>query len=227
LGIEPQMHAVFVRGLHAANADALVATLPLDRLGKEVGVSLARLHQCPLTGLDLWTPEDVMTRAMQAAKRLERFDTAYTVPVQMIIHALEERSATHSAIAVTPIHGAFRLSQVLLTNGRCAIIDFDDVKRGNPLIDVASFVAHLLYVQVKGQLSQAQSQVAIQHFCRAYAAHVPWTVDGDVLAWYIAAHVVGQHAEKCLRLAKQNAHAKVVQLLHLAVDLLGKSNDET
>jgi aminoglycoside phosphotransferase (APT) family kinase protein len=151
---------------------------------------------------------------------LEHFDTAYTVPVQTIIRALREHAVTRSPMAVTPIHGAFRLSQVLLTNGRYALIDFDDVKCGNPLIDVASFVAHLLYVQVKGQLSQTQSQMAIQHFCRAYRAHVPWSLPGDALAWYTAAHVVGQHAEKCLRLAKRNAPAKVMQLLHLATELL-------
>jgi aminoglycoside phosphotransferase (APT) family kinase protein len=165
-----------------------------------------------------------MSQLAAAEEMLGSFDAAYKPRVEAIADALWEKYPGLTQVAPTPIHSAFRLSQWLLVNGKLALIDFDTFLLGNPISDVASFVAHLMYLQLKGKLAPEQSRSAIRRFCRAYAERAPWGLPADVLAWQTAAHLVAEQAKKCIRLAKKNCRHTVEQLLSLAADIiLGKS----
>jgi hypothetical protein len=220
LFFEPEMNTLFLRGLEGVNADENPGTLDLNRIAAASGVALAGIHCCLIEFLPIRSDEYVMSRVAESEEILGDFDTAYKPRLEAIARALREKSSSLAHVAPTPIHGAFRLSQLLLVEGKLALIDFDDFLLGNPISDVASFVAHLLYLPLKGEITPEQSRSAIRHFCRAYADGAPQGLPADVLTWQTAAQLVCKQAKKCVKLAKRNCRSTVDQLLNVAADIL-------
>jgi len=215
-----EMNAIFVRGLEGVNADENLEALDLDSAGAAIGAALAGIQQCRIDGLGLRSDQYVLSQLVAAEERLSSFDVIYKPRVESIIEALREKHLSLTQLAPAPIHTAFRLSQWLVVDKKLALIDFDTFLLGNPISDVASFVAHLLYLSIIGKLTPEQSRSAICHFCRAYAERAPWGLPADVLAWQTAALLVTEQAKKCVRLAKKNYRHTVDQLLRLAAEVM-------
>ena len=207
-------------GLQGENADECLADLDLNGVAATIGAGLAGIHQCHIEGLRPQTEQHALAQLDNAKTRLSHFDAVYKPAVEAIVMALQEKHPGLTRLAPAPIHSAFRLSQWLVVEGKLALIDFDTFLLGNPISDVACFVAHLLYLSIKGKLTAERSRLAIHHFCRAYAEHAPWGLPDDVLAWQTALHLVAEQAPKCLRLAKKNYRHTVEQLLRLAVEVM-------
>jgi aminoglycoside phosphotransferase (APT) family kinase protein len=215
-----EMNTIFVRGLKGKNADDHLAELDLNRVAAEVGAGLAGIHQCRIDGLPEQGDAHVMSQMGEAEEILGKFEASYRPRVAALTKTLRDRHPQLPPLAAAPIHSAFRLSQFLIVEGKLALIDFDDFILGNPIADVASFVAHLLYLPLKGELSPERSRAAIREFCRSYAAAAPWGLPNEVFVWQSAAHLLGKQAKKCIRLAKENHAEKVQQLLSLAAAVL-------
>jgi len=214
------MNTIFVRGLEGVNADENLADLDLDRTATVIGAALAGIHRCRIDDLRHRPEHYMMLQLVAAGETLVNFDGAFKPGVEAIIQTLREKYPGLTPVAPAPIHTAFRLSQWLLVEGKLALIDFDTFLLGNPISDAASFTAHLLYLSIKGEITEEQSRSAIRHFCQAYAAHAPWGLPADVLAWQTTALLVAEQAKKCIRLAKKNNRQTVEQLLSLAADIM-------
>ena len=212
----PDLNTLFVSGLEGENLDEHLAAIDLNKIAATIGAGLARLQQCRLEELSLDSDQDMLSEVAEVAETLENHYAA----ISAVVKILREKYSTLTPITPAPIHGAFRLSQLLLVNGKLALIDFDDFRCGNPLVDVGSFVAHLLYLPLREKLTMEQSRTAIRHFCRAYAEAAPWGLPADVLAWQTAAHLIGQQAKKCITLAKKNHPVKVSSLIDCANAIL-------
>lgn len=214
------LNTLFVSGLEGENLDEHLAEIDLNKIAAAIGAGLARLQQCRLEELPLYFDHEMLSAVAEVAEASENHHTA----VSGIVKTLREKYSTLTPIMPTPIHCAFRLSQLLLVNDKIALIDFDDFRCGNPLVDVGSFVAHLLYLPLREKLTMEQSRAAIRHFCRAYAEAAPWGLPGDVLAWQTAAHLLGQQVKKCITLAKKNHSEKVSSLIDCANAILAEPN---
>lgn len=215
-----ELNTIFVRGLQGINADDHLVELDLDQVAKQIGVGLAGMQQCHIEGIPHSTADEVLAQVVEAEAILGKFDAAYLPRVATLAAALREKYERLPLLPPALIHSAFRLSQFLVVDGKLALIDFDDFVLGNPIADVASFVAHLLYLPLKGELTTAQSRSAIRRFCATYAARAPWGLPHEVLIWQTAAQLLGKQAKKCIRLAKDNHAEKVERLLDLATTIL-------
>jgi hypothetical protein len=213
-----ELNTLFVNGLEGKNLDEHLAEIDLNKIAAAIGAGLARLQQCRLEELSLYFDHEMLSAVGEVAEASEIHHTA----VSAIVKTLREKYSTLTPITPAPIHGAFRLSQLLLVNDKLALIDFDGFRCGNPLVDVGSFVAHLLYLPLREKLTMEQSRAAVRHFCRAYAEAAPWGLPADVLAWQTAAHLIGQQAKKCLTLAKKNHPVKISVLIDCANAILAE-----
>jgi aminoglycoside phosphotransferase (APT) family kinase protein len=103
-----------------------------------------------------------------------------------------------------------------------ALVDFDSCVRGDPIFDVGSFVAYLVYLGHKGKLAEERSALCIRSFCRAYAERAPWGLPPDLLRWYVAAQLVTKHARRSgvRRPKKGDRDARQKKALELAARLL-------
>ena len=87
-----------------------------------------------------------------------------------------------------PIHGDFQVEQLLVRDGRLTAVDFDDLAQGDPLQDVAEFVASLRYLEISAGRPRGELARAAAAFCARYAGEVPWHCDPGRIAWYAAAY---------------------------------------
>lgn len=106
--------------------------------------------------------------------------------VGRIIALGHQINQTHD-IPTVPVHGAFRLSQLLSRDDRLALIDFDTAALGDPLYDVAELMTSLLFQYFRRRLRFGTLRQKADQFSTLYAEQVPWAVDEQRLNWYIAA----------------------------------------
>ncbi|MCG3119070.1 MAG: hypothetical protein ALAOOOJD_01398 [bacterium] len=85
---------------------------------------------------------------------------------------------------VTPIHGAIRLEQFVARQHELALVDFDAVALGDPLYDVAEFMASLQYLEFTAGHSRQRLAQAAALFIKSYERHVPWKLPPARLAFY-------------------------------------------
>ncbi|MEM7115916.1 MAG: hypothetical protein AAF614_25970 [Chloroflexota bacterium] len=129
-----------------------------------------------------------------------------------------------------PIHGAFRMSQLLHRldddgRQRIAMIDLDAIASGDPHYDVAEFMASTLYQYFHRDLALPDLIKHADNFSRFYAAHVPWKLDGRLLAWYIAASLVGKLRGSFKRI-QFTAIAKTEDLFSLVTHYLDQVEED-
>jgi aminoglycoside phosphotransferase (APT) family kinase protein len=95
--------------------------------------------------------------------------------------ALEEALPYFAEVPLTTIHGDFHIRQLLLRDDELALFDFDELGAGDPLQDVAHFIADLYSYHFAPALVQAMATT----FLAAYAEAVAWDVDAERLQWHL------------------------------------------
>ena len=90
---------------------------------------------------------------------------------------------------VTPLHGDFHPGQILVSGGGLALVDFDRAVLGDPLRDLATFVAHLESGSAEGRLPEAVCAAAEKGLLEGYRS-AGGTVDPVRFQWQCAAALI-------------------------------------
>jgi thiamine kinase-like enzyme len=90
------------------------------------------------------------------------------------------------------IHGSFKLAQLLYHEQQLALVDFDSIAGGDPLLDVAEMVASLAYLRISDGVSAESLRESIESLLEDYQGQVPWACDRRRLAWYVVAFLLGK-----------------------------------
>jgi hypothetical protein len=80
------------------------------------------------------------------------------------------RAATFESPSDTTIHRDFQYRHVLVEDGKATVIDFDEVRTGDPAFDVAHFGANLRLLAIREQLSDADTARLAAVFLIEYSA---------------------------------------------------------
>ncbi len=218
------LNVIFQRGLHGRNVDQLLPNLDLGAIAASSGAMLAQFHQSAFERLELRAPEHELYECEKILARLQESAPEHLPRAQTLDATLRQKFSRLTPLAPTPIHGAFRLTQLLLVQGRLALIDFDDLVKGNPVSEVGGFIAYLLYLPLKGLSTEAQCRAAVQRFCSAYREHAPWGLPQDALHWHTAAYLLCRETKKCLeksnKVSKRDYEGMVAKLLAMAEEIL-------
>lgn len=220
-----ELNTIFCRGVSGGHALDLLEHVDLNDVTAQSGAALAGLQQSDLPLGNFRARDGEMTEFEDGMQVLLRYDESYRARLEEMYAELQARLPELPPLATVPVHGAFRLPQLLLTENKIALLDFDGFLSGDPMVDTSSFLAHLFYLVVKGELTREQYRAAAMHFTRAYAEAAPWGLPNDVLQWYLALTLIAKQAKKCIRLAKENHAVKVGQLVDFAEAVL-RGEDE-
>jgi aminoglycoside phosphotransferase (APT) family kinase protein len=169
-------------------------TPELDRALPGIARVLAELHA--LRGIDLRAAtyvEEVAASTTRDAARIGSLQPALAGRAKGIAQRLvrlERRIPAATRFPQVPIHGAFRLSQLLAQGERIALVDFDGVALGDPHYDVAELQASLVYRVFRGNLDRPAALRRGGAFLDAYEATGPCSPDERRLAWLRAAFVL-------------------------------------
>lgn len=226
------MNTLFLEALPGDIASDTMGDEELLELVPQCGRLLAALHQCQISGLD--ASSDDMSNLARLGQDSQEQLAAYNKTVRLLVaynedyaaslatlsSALETELPLLAEVPITLIHTAFRFSQILAHEGKLALLDFDGLKNGNPIGDVASFVAHLYKLHVKHGLPLVEAEAAALRFCAAYREAAPWGLDEGWLFWQTAVILISKHAKRCIKRARKNPEAQIQRYLTLANELI-------
>lgn len=127
-----------------------------------------------LAGIEAVRPGD----SSRAARRVVRW-------LRPLLHG----SGGPPPSGIVPLHGDFHAGQILVSGEGLGLVDFDRTVRGDPLRDLATFVAHLEAGCVEERIPSAVSAAAEEGLVEGYRA-AGGRVDPDRFAWQCAAALI-------------------------------------
>jgi len=110
-----------------------------------------------------------------------------------ISRRLSELSSALGAETGRPIHKDFHHQHVFVAE-RASVIDFDEVRLGDPHFDLAHFCAYLTLLGCRFPAMTATLERLRDEFLRSYRRHAEWEIDERFAAFY---------AYTCLKIAWQ------------------------
>ena len=159
------------------------------------GRALARLHAVPPPpGLKPGpAPEKILANAAgDAADILAFLPERRDLLMELVDTLTAAAPEPGGPPARTLIHGTFKVAQILCRDDGLAIVDFDSVAAGDPMYDVAEFVASLVYLQIKEEVPAEATTRAVSTFLAAYEDAVSWPCHRQHIAWYVVAFLLGK-----------------------------------
>ncbi len=90
------------------------------------------------------------------------------------------------------VHGTFKIAQILCRDSELALVDFDSIARGDPLHDVAEFLASVAFLRVSDAVPAEPLARSAEIFLTCYEAQVPWACDRQRVAWYAVVLLLGK-----------------------------------
>lgn len=211
---------IFQRPIAGSHIIDELDELDLPKLAPRLGTLLAGIHRSELKDLPAMPPLEGLHNLHKAYSIISSSQPENLERLSDIVKRIEMQLPDTYGLPTTPLHGAFRLSQVLISDDRLVLLDFDGLKAGNPASDVGSLCAHLFYQSVKGELTLEESRKSIATFCAAYREATPWGLPLPALRWFTANDLVAKHAKKMVKRGKKQREQKIEDLLTLADHVL-------
>ena len=161
---------------------------------RHVGEWLAALHQSHLALERQLQPavEAVNLQAWAALVAYKYPDSA--AAAQAIARRLQRRAADLPIVTSAPIHKDFHYGHILVDADEVKVIDFDEMRMGDPNFDLAHFCANLQLLLYRRTCSLSQLAFLQSAFLDAYTRRTGWVPDARFVYFY---------AYTCLKIAKQ------------------------
>jgi hypothetical protein len=174
-----------------------------EAMAERAATALAAFHRLALPGVPVrrLAAEELEEAREDAAKYGARVGRHARPVFDMLARLERELPRTHERPSVT-LHGAFRAEHVLVRGSSAAFLDLDGMAQGDPLVDVAEFVASLEFMSLRSGAGPIDPEPVSRHFIERYAAAAPWAVDGASLGWYARASLLRKLHGAVKRLAR-------------------------
>ncbi|MFQ5604703.1 MAG: aminoglycoside phosphotransferase family protein [bacterium] len=179
-------------------------------------IALAAFHQSRLNPLPPFTQEDSLRKTTERAQMLWQFHPDFQTPAEALLQRLHELLPTWPPAQQTPIHGDFNYSQILFDFEKPVFIDFDSVSVGDPLHDLAHFVAGLYHLSARRYFSAAEIRLVVGLFISTYKKFAPGEISESALNGQIAMALISRRAFKVLRQLQGNPIEEIEFYLNLA-----------
>jgi aminoglycoside phosphotransferase (APT) family kinase protein len=215
---------VFMEELPGKDLRRAASETGLGQVLPAVGRLLANFHRAPTR----------VRRRVSIGSELEAVNGALrivtrTFPnmherVQDCLSALKAVQWSDDMPAVL-LHGAYRLSHILQSDGKLALVDLDSIRMGHPGYDLGKFLAYLYYMESLGQIDASDRRDAARKFLEAYAAAAPWRISPAAVLWFLASELMIKQTKKDLMQPHADRSVRVDRALTLAETTLAAARD--
>lgn len=194
----------------------------------DIADSVAALHQTLLEHLQTaCANEQPLAQLQRVLYLVLRVKPEYARPMEVIIGHLCRTLPDSRTRPVATLHGDLHLKNVLINERQAFLIDLDNLYLGDPLRDIGSLIASLLYLPLLGQLEKHQTHRLIALFLHYYQRHIHWRIPTNDLCWYVAAALLTERLTRSITRLKEGRLDKVPALLELAGTVtLGNTHPE-
>lgn len=172
--------------------DELLPSASADECFAQAGRWLATLHT---SRMPLWRRFDLEAEFVHLqswAALVGHYEPDLAAVADRLSQALRQRAKSLHFVTDVPIHKDFQYRHVVVGEGFC-VIDFDEMRFGDPSYDLAHFCANLDLLALRAS-HLARIATLQDRFLAAYRAMTGWTADAR-FDWF--------HAYTCLKIAKQ------------------------
>jgi hypothetical protein len=165
-----------------------------EDMAERAAEALAAFHRTAIAGIpDAETPaamlEEFRSNGDKYTARVRAHGPLMAGMLARLEHGLPASVGRRPRVAT---HGAFRAEHVRIRGEHTALIDLDGMALGDPLRDVAEFVASLEFMALASPEAPIDTELVSRRFLECYDAAVPWRVDGASVAWYALGSLVGK-----------------------------------
>ncbi|TMM01842.1 MAG: aminoglycoside phosphotransferase family protein [Actinobacteria bacterium] len=156
-------------------------------LMRAAGAGLARLHaMAPADDLPHTTVADRLRFVHGGPLELAAAYPELRGRVEALTALLEHVAAQLPPVPDRLVHGDFLLKQLVLSDGRLGVFDFDDFVLGDCVEDLGNCIADMHY----WDLDPGAVRAMIADFLDAYRAHAAWDVPDDRLRWHCSVQLL-------------------------------------
>ncbi len=199
LAYAPRRRAVFLEELPGTQLTRVLVA-PDPALFTALGYAVAGLHASKLEPGRAWSPQAEISKLRSAMLDIETALPAISPALAMLLDRIEEKRPHLGSEDRTPIHGNLFGDQILIGPDRqIGIVDWDDLRMGDPLHDVGRLIAHVIFVsrQVGGEPGDLAA--SMQAFLQAYEEATGQALARERLRWHVAVSLLERAKISALR----------------------------
>lgn len=180
---------------------------------RKVAAGLARLHQSDMPVSARIEPTALLPELKKKVAKLVFAFPTLREQIETVLAQLQANAPHTRNLPSRLIHGDFQLHQLLRTEDKIALFDFDEMAHGAPAIDLASFIVDLWLHESE----PARAHELLQEFYRNYCLRVDWEVSPDCVRWFVLQHCLTKaYRELTYRTHLPSLQNNIARLLELA-----------
>ncbi len=211
LSLNKTIHTIWQTAVSGRPLIEIINRTNFQDILNSVAKGLARFHN---STMDIKTNSGHEDNLEEVRKRLGKI--YQTVPeyqnvLQSLLATLEDTATQFPTFQETLIHGDFHMEQLLLSDGKIVLFDFDDLALGDPLQDVADFMAQLHFYTFDPDFVIRMSR----SFWQSYRDSVEWGVPTERLDWHMRIHFIRKACREFLQ-QQPNTASRMEHFLTLA-----------
>lgn len=183
---------------------------------KRAAVSLAALHQTPVSNARKANIADLLIRFDDVERMVAKFQPTSLPKLRSLLDRLRKQAQQFGESPAATLHGDLHLKNFFVTARQIALIDLDNLCVGDPLLELGSFIASLMYRNLAQAKPADVSRKLADAFVRAYAESVSWPINDSILNWHIAAALIAERAYRCVSRLKSERPTLLDEVIVLA-----------
>lgn len=193
LGLLPELGLIFYIPVEGQFLNELFSHEQAEHWMALTATWLGQLHQQPMQSAKRFDLANELTNLQEWARLIGQSYPMLFGDANQLVAYLHTAAIRLPFQIQAPIHKDFHYQHVLV-NGRLAVIDFDEMRLGDPNFDLAHFCANLhLLAHRTPQMAPRLRQLE-QTFLASYSRQTGWSADQRFLYFFIYT---------CVKLAKQ------------------------
>lgn len=181
-----------------------------------VAALLAALHGCAAPSPRSAGVATLRERLHVVARTLALVEPAWRARLMALALRLDAGLSGHDLRPGALLHGDLHPRNVLLDEGRLALIDLDSAHHGAAVLDLGSWLADALYRALLAGRPAASALDGAEAFLRGYAAGGGTPPAPAAVAWATAYQLLCQRAWRCVVNLKPGRYALAPRLIDLA-----------
>ena len=143
LGTLPEFHVFLQEKVPGENLGALLAKPDSQEYMTKVAAALAKLHSSAVETGRSHTLDDELEILEDRLEKASELLPAYKTRIGNVMLGCEVLANRLSVLPPHTLHRDFYQDQILISDKRLYLLDFDLMALGNPALDVGNFLAHL------------------------------------------------------------------------------------
>ncbi len=178
---DEDLKTIWQEGLHGAPLAEALNEGSCRELMRAVGRGLAALQR---SDIDCAVGLTLADHLAEVQKKADKLRQAFPHLGELLSALTQRLSATMPDSPHLPprvIHGDFHLRQLLLSDGRLALFDFDELAAGDALQDLANFIADLPAYNFTAELRRRIEQALLEGWQQASGS----APDRERLLWHV------------------------------------------